>query len=154
VSRGRYVGLTNEGRLLIVDGGGGRFRNVEGMTAVGVHSWEDRVYVVGTADGRAVVSRIDESGAQGDVLAWEASRTFAGNLDGTVVVSDDRSLPAREVEWKRPRSALGAAPFVSPFSLDANATGVTLWLLAGPDFESGGEPFTALALVSVGVEYP
>jgi hypothetical protein len=43
---------------------------------------------------------------------------------------------------------------VSPFSLDPHATGVTLWLLAGPDFESGGEPFTALALVSVGVEYP
>ena len=154
VSRGRYVGLTSEGRLLVVDGGGGRFRDVDGMTAVGVHVWEDRVFVVGTTDGRPVVSRIDETGAQGEVLAWEASRAFAANLDGTVIVTDDRSLPAREVEWKRPRSAFGAAPLVSPFSLDPHATGVTLWLLAGPDFESGGEPFTALALVSVGVEYP
>lgn len=154
VSRGRYVGLTTEGRLLLIDGGGGRFRDVDGMTAVGVHTWEDRVYVAGTSDGRAVVSRVDESGAQGEVLAWEASRSFADNLGGTVVVTDDRSLPAREVEWRRPRSALGAAPFVSPFSLDPHASGITLWLLSGPDFESGGEPFTALALVSVGVEYP
>jgi hypothetical protein len=154
VTRGRYVGLTSEGRLLLVDGSGGRFRNVDGMTAVGVHAWEDRVYVVGTADKRAVVSRIDESGAQGEVLAWEASRTFGANLDGNVIVTDDRSLPAREVEWRRPRSALGAAPFVSPFSLDPHATGITLWLLAGPDYESGGEPYTAVALVSVGVEYP
>ncbi len=154
VSPGRYVGLAEDGRLFIVDGEGGRFRAVEGMEPSGVQRWGEQIYLVGVGDKGALVSAIDASGKQLGAQAWQASRDLGKALNTNVLVRDDRSLPAREVEWKKPVSALGAAPFLSPYSLDYYADGTTLWLVAGPDFESGGEPYTAVAVIAAGVSYP
>jgi len=61
VADGRFVGLASDGRLLVVDSDGGRFRQIKGMAPAGIHRWRDATFIVGTKEGKPVVSKLDES---------------------------------------------------------------------------------------------
>ena len=151
---GLIAGLLATGQLLVFDQSGGRVKGVSGMDPVGVHQWEGRLWLVGTRDGSPVVAEISDDGSIGDVQTWDASRAASAALPDPLEVVDDRRLPAHTVTWKNPRNAIGPAPFVSPHALDHYADGTALWLVAGPAFDFGGEPRTAVAVAPVGVSYP
>jgi len=151
---GLYAGLDVEGQLVLVDRSGGQRQPVSGMTPVGVHAWEGKLWLVGHNGGNPLVAEIDVDGDVGRVEDWDASREAGSDLGSRIEVLDDRALPTREITWDGPRNALGPAIFVSPHRLDHHADGTTTWLVAGPDFQSGGEARTAIAYAPVGVSYP
>ncbi len=150
---GLYAGLTSDGRLVVLDRSGGGVRNIEGWTPAGVHRWQDELFLVGSRNGKPRIARIDDDGEIGSVKSWDASEEAADNLDKKITVLDDRSLPSHEVKWRSPRTAMGAFPFLHAHRLDHYADGTTTWLVAGPDYDVGGEPWTAIAYVPVGISY-
>lgn len=154
--RGTVVGLTSVGSLVVFNrGGGGLVPLPDGFTPVGVHLWNDAFYVVGTSGDRPAVIPVDAVGQPGAPVAWEASETAAANLSGPIVVNDDRTFPVRETTWVDVKSAMGAAPFLSPFSPWPHSNGTTLWVVAGPVSDPGsGRPLTSIAIVPVGIAYP
>lgn len=151
---GLWAGVLASGQVLVFDKSGGRVRDAAGMTAVGVHRYEGKLFLVGESDGRPRVAAISDEGGIDGASNWEASQAAAAALKGTLEIADDRSLPARTRNWKSPRNAIGPAPFVSAHSPDPYADGTTLWAIGGPTFDSGGEPRTAAAVGAVGIAYP
>ena len=153
---GLYAGLDREAQLVVFDRSGGSRRTVSGMTPVGVHKWEDRLFLVGTnADGRPVVAEIDDDGDVGDVEDWDAARDAADELKGSIDVIDDRSLPSAEQTWENPKAAMAEFPFLSPHSPEHYADGVTTWLVRGPSFTSGGgDEQVSVGYAPVGISYP
>jgi hypothetical protein len=150
------VGLFEGGdKVVFRRGQGGEVRPAgDNMTPVGVHRWDDRLYLVGTGAGNPAVAAIDRAGRAGSGQLWQASVRAAAALDGDVAVVDDRSEPMRRVAWPSPRTAIGPHPFVSEHSPEAYAIDTTGWLIAGPSFNAGGERITAVAFAPVGVSYP
>jgi hypothetical protein len=153
-SAGLVAGLLEGERLAAFDRNGGRVKQVTGMTPVGVHKWQDTLYVVGTADGHPVIAPIDEAAGTGRPQIWEASEVAAVNLSAPIDVRDDRQLPSTSTTFARPRTAIGAFPFVHEHSPIEHARGTTLWLVAGPTFDTGGASVTAFAMAPVGISYP
>jgi hypothetical protein len=151
---GLVAGLLQDGRIVIFDRRGGRIRDVPGMTPVGVHVWDRNLWVVGTANDRPVVAPIGGAGAIGAIVEWDASGYAAGELRGPKEVRDDRSLPSRRTTWANVTTAIGQFPFVSAHSPVQHSDGTTLWLVAGPSFDSGGARVTAFAVAPVGITYP
>ena len=85
---------------------------------------------------------------------WDASERAAANLRAPIEVNDDRALPSTTSTFTNPRTAMGEFPFLHAHSLAPHATGTTLWLAAGPSFDTGGARITAFAMAPVGVSYP
>jgi hypothetical protein len=150
---GLYAGLDSEGMLVTFDRSGGGRAAVSGIQPIGVHVWNDELWLVGTDGARPLVAAIDDDGDVGNVSRWEASDDAHDALRGGIDVLDDRSLPSREVSWSGVRSAVGPFPFLSPHSPERYASDTTTWLVAGPDFSAGGETRTAVAYAPVGVTY-
>lgn len=153
-SSGLVAGLLHDGRLVTFDRRGGRVRDVPGMTPVGVHVWNENLWVVGTANERPVIAPIGGAGAIGGVVEWDASAFAAGELRGAKDVRDDRSLPSRTTTWTTVTTAMGPFPFVTAHSPVQHADGTTLWLVAGPSYDAGGVRVTAFAVAPVGITYP
>jgi hypothetical protein len=152
---GLVVGLLITGDLLVFDHGSGGVRGAPGgLATAGVHAHEGELWLVGVAGGQPALSRVDASGSFGSLEPWTASARAASALEGDLTVLDDRTDPRYYTSWRDPRSAIGAFPLLSPFTPHAYASGTTLWLVAGPSFDAGGEPRTAVALVPVGLSYP
>ncbi len=150
---GLYAAVDVEGQLILLDKSGGRRLSFNGMTALGVHRWDDVLYVVGEADGRPKIASIDDDGDVGSIKTWDTSLEALDQLGGTIDVVDDRSLPSRDLEWRNARVATGNFPFVTAHSADFYADDTTTTLVAGPSFSAGGEARTAIALAPVGIAY-
>jgi hypothetical protein len=151
---GLAAGLLRSGEIVTFDKAGGRVTKIDSMTPVGVHKWQDALHVVGTRDGHPVVSRLDDRGTPGPVAIWSASEVAAGALRGPLEIRDDRALPSRTTAWATARTAMGDFPFVHAHSSNEYSVGTTLWLAAGPSFDTGGAKVTAFAVVPIGVSYP
>ncbi len=151
---GLFAGLDVEGQLVVVDHDAGARRTLPaGLEPVGVHRWNDELFVVGVAEGLPALARIDDKGEVGKLRAWEASLDAVKDLGGAIVVIDDRSLPSQETTWKGPRTAMERFPFLHEHRLDHHADDTTSWLVAGPSFSAGGESRTAIAFAPVGLAY-
>jgi len=151
---GLVAGLTQDRRLVLFDRSSARVTDVRGMDPVGIHVWDDALYVVGVAGKRPVIAPILDAGTVGDVAVWEASEAIAAELAGPVDVTDDRALPRRTMRFDAPRNAVGPFPLVTDHTSHRYARGATLVLVAGASFGSGASAFTQLAVAPVGVRYP
>jgi hypothetical protein len=151
---GLVAGLLSTGSIVVFDQTGGKVTAVDSMTPVGMHRWGDDLFLVGTSNGKPVIAKLDGSGALEPPQEWSASESAASALGGSVTVRDDRALPAEETTWNPVRTAMGDFPFLSPHALTPHAPSETLWLIAGPSFDTGGAKITAFAMAPVGVSYP
>jgi hypothetical protein len=153
---GRVVGLTSTGSIVTFDRSGGTLIPVDpSFGAVGVHSWNGSLWLVGSSGGKSVIAAIDASGQPQGTIAWTASEQAARGIWGTVTLRDDRSIPPRSTTWTAVASAIGSSPFVGPFSPWPHAPGTTLWAVAGPEFGSDATTMvTAIAVAPVGISYP
>jgi hypothetical protein len=144
-----------EARLLVFDRrtGNGRVENISGILPVGVHRFDDRLYLVGSNGSAPGIAPLSRTGDPSSALTWDASNSYASAVDD-VVVLDDRSDPRRTVRWTGTSSAIGPYHFVSEHSPDVYADGTTGWLIAGPSFTVSGEPQTSVAFGPVGISYP
>lgn len=154
-ARGTAIGLTSLGSLVVLDRSGGAIVDVDpSIEPIGVHRWNDALWLVGTAQGRPVVAPLDDSGRAGPIVAWDASNQANVDLQGALDVMDDRSFPARRATWTSVRTAIGPAPFLSAHSPWRHAPGTTLWVVAGPEIEADGKSTTSIAVAPVGLSYP
>jgi hypothetical protein len=151
---GLVAGLLTTGDLVVFDQHGGKVSSIGDMSPVGVHRWGSDLFLVGEASNRPVVAKLDDAGHHGTPQVWAASEAAAANLKGTITVRDDRALPAEQVTWSSVSTAMGDFPFLHPHTLAQHAPGTTLWLVAGPSFNTGGAQITAFAMAPVGVSYP
>jgi hypothetical protein len=122
------------------------------MKPVGVHVWDEALWLVGVAGGRPVVAAITESGI-GPPSSWDSSLATASAL-GNMTIRDDRSLPSRVTGWSNVHTAMGEFPFLHAHSPVKHAPGTTLWLFAGPTVTGSAIPLTSFAMAPVGVTYP
>jgi hypothetical protein len=132
---------------------GGQQSAISSMTPVGVHRWNDELFVVGTSAQDPVIASIGAEGAGAPKL-WQASLAAVRALGSQLEVLDDRTLPSRVTTWKNPRTATGAFPFLHAHSLHRYADETTMWLVAGPNFSVGGAHRTAIACAPAGISYP
>lgn len=155
-ARGLVVGLLNDGRLVSFDRTGGRLSGVgNGMTPIGVHAWEGELYLVGTLDNRPAIAKFDDAGVPGPAMAWSSSEAAAARLAaGPLEVIDDRTIPSRTAVWQQVTTAIGPFPFISEHTLPRHANGTTIWLVAGPVADFGGNKQTSFAMAPVGIRYP
>ncbi len=151
---GLVAGLLRSGEVVSFDKAGGKVRPIDKITPAGVHRWEGKLFVVGTADARPALAELDDGGRFGPVQLWTSSFRASENLRRPLEVRDDRALPSTTTTFATPRSAMGAFPFLHPHALTRHATGTSLWLVAGPSFDTGGSKVTAFAMAPVGVSYP
>jgi hypothetical protein len=148
---GVVAGLLEDGRVVAFDSGDGGVFEVTDMDPAGVTAWDGKLYVLGTVDGEAAFAPL-QGGLQ-SARSWTAAREAAAALVGTLQVRDERVTPHAKARWDEVRSALGPAPLVSEWPLDPYAVGVTGWLVAGPGYETGLGPWTAVAFAPVGVAF-
>ena len=152
---GAFIGLTTIGSLVVFTRSTGRTIGIDpSITPVGVHRWQDAVYLVGAQGGRPVIVPIDDDGQPGAPEEWTASETAAAHLGGPLSVTDDRSFPAHTTTWTNVVSGIGTSPFLGPTSPWPHAPKTTLWVVAGPSDETAGLPVTSIAIVPVGLSYP
>ncbi len=151
---GLWVGLDVKGKLLLLDHSSGKRSDVSAFKPVGVHQWDKQLFLVGTSASGPMVASIDAKGNVGGAQRWTSSGAAVGSLGSAVEVVDDRTLPSRKATWKNPRTAMGDYPFLHSTSLHRYSDGVTLWLIAGPSFQAGGENQTAIAVAPAGIAYP
>lgn len=152
---GTWAGLTSSGALLVFNrSGGGEMAFDASVKPVGVHLWKEALWLVGTNGTRPVVVPLDDSGRPGQVFAWDASAATAATVSGALLVNDDRSYPVRQVTWTNVVSAVGAKPFLGPFSPWPNTPDSSLVVIAGPTSTEGSRSVTSIAIASVGLTYP
>jgi hypothetical protein len=150
-----FLGLLDTGDLIAFDRGGGGARPAgTSFSPLGVHRWDDRLFVVGISGADPAVARVGSDGSVGDGLLFTAARNAQQALSGSLVVLDDRSDPRQHHTWTSPASAIGPQPFLSPFSPDVYALDTTGWLIAGPSFGGGGGEQTSVAFAPMGISYP
>jgi hypothetical protein len=151
---GWVVGVLETGEVFTFDRKGGRIRDAGNLQAVGVHRWEDEVYVVGIGNGRPAIARVGPSGDIEAPQLWESSERTARALASSQRIMDDRIRPVRFVTWANPGQAVGEFPFLHPHSPHQYSIGTSLLLLAGPSYTTAGESFTSSALGPAGLTYP
>jgi hypothetical protein len=151
---GWVTGVLESGEVFTFDRKAGRVRSTANLQAVGVHRWDDQVYVVGIGNGRPAVSRVAENGELEAPQLWESSERTARALQTSLRIMDDRIRPVRFVTWASPTQAVGEFPFLHPHSPHRYGIDTTLLLLAGPSYTTAGESFTSSALGPVGLTYP
>jgi hypothetical protein len=152
---GTVVGLTSVGSLAAFDRSGGATTPLEGaMKPVGVHRWQDALWLVGTQDEKPALRPIDEQGRPGAPVEWGASDQAAAGLRRGLDVADDRSYPLRPTTWTTIQNGIGAFPFASAHSPWPHAPDTTLWIIAGPELDANGRSTTTIAIAPVGIRYP
>lgn len=148
-----WAALLADGNLLLFDDRSGFVTSVGNMDPVGVQAWDGNLYLTGLADGLPVIAEIDENGGLGTVGSWKAAIETQSELDKGIRVRDERHSPARASSWDDVESAIGEWPLLSSHPLDSYTLQSTGWLVAGPGYETGVEPFSAVAFAPVGVEF-
>ena len=151
---GWVTGVLESGEVFSFDRNGGRLRSTGNLQAIGVHRWEDEVYVVGLGNGRPAISRVGPSGELEAPQLWESSELTATALKSSLRIMDDRIRPVRFVTWQSPEQAVGDFPFLHPHSPHQYGLGTALLVLAGPSYTTAGESFTSAALGPAGLTYP
>jgi hypothetical protein len=151
---GWVAGVTEMGEVFTFDRNGGRVRDTGTLQPVGVHRWDDEVYVVGIGNGRPAISRMGTNGELEPAQLWESSERTARALQSSLRIMDDRIRPVRFVTWSNPAQAVGDFPFLHPHSPHLYGLDTSLLLLAGPSYTTAGESFTSVALGPVGLSYP
>lgn len=146
---------TTEARLIVFDRrtGNGRVNSVSGLDPIGVHRFEDQLYLVGSNGTDPGFSRLSKTGDPGGAVTWESALRLAAAVSD-IRVLDDRSDPRRGVRWRDVQSAIGPFMFLSEHSPDDYADGTTGWLFAGPSFTVSGEQQTSVAFGPAGISYP
>ena len=147
------AGIDINGDVVIASTDGGGVATV-GFDAHGILAWEGQLYVTGLDGGEPVLSQILADASFGDVVPFAAAGVAEQILESAIVVNDERGQPTRVREWEAPRTAIGDHPMLSPWPLDPYTLWSTGWLVAGPGFNSGVEPVTAVAFAPVGLEVP
>ena len=148
-------GLLQSGELLLFSRDGGRIQDDLGNVEVrGVHRADGDLWIVGVANPRPVLSRVDDNGNLGPPQVWSTSEQLARTLNGPLRVRDDRFTPIELRRWDSARATNGEFPFLSPFSPHTFALDTALLIISGPSFESGGLTRTEQAIGPVGIAYP
>lgn len=150
---GLVAGLLSDGRVLRANRSGAGTELVAGMTPVGVHKHDGRVYLVGLFDGRPAATELSLQGSIAQPVPWQLSERVAATLSAGIAVLDDRSAERNYVRWNA-RSAIGTHPFLSAHDPRDYAVDVAGWLVAGPTYATGGISYTAVAHVPIGISYP
>jgi hypothetical protein len=141
-------------QIIAFDDNTGSVRSVAGVAPAGIHHWEGKLFVVGTAGVDPAIAELDGLGNPVQPVVWNSAVNLSAALNGAVRVLDDRSDPRRGVTWTNPVSAIGSHPFVSEHNPDVYALDTTGWLIAGPSFDVGGLPQTSVAFIPAGLSYP
>lgn len=149
------MGVLETGEVVTFDrDGNGAAQTFNGFGPVGIHKWDNGLYLVGMGATEPMISRIDNEGDIDVPQVWEASVLAAEALRGTKAVLDERSEPRQVVGWADPVSAIGPMPFISAHSPDVYANDTTGWLVAGPSFQQDINPQTSVAFAPIGISYP
>jgi hypothetical protein len=151
---GWVAGVLDDGFVLVFDRNRGAVRDPGNLEAIGVHRWEGETFVVGLANGRPALSRVNDDGTLASPRVWEAAEATARALRGQIVIQDDRFQPHRTLRWSNPGPAFGPFPFLYPHSPHRYTESTSLLSIAGPDYMVAGETFTAVAVGPVGLSYP
>jgi hypothetical protein len=127
----------------------------DNIDPVGIHKWQGKLYLVGTGQGGDVpaITEIDQNGNAGSGRLWESSQDASLTMGSNIVVIDDRTQPMQRMTWQSPASAISEFPFLSPHSLSHYANDTTIWLIAGPSFNTGGSVMTSVAFAPIGISY-
>lgn len=147
------AGVMSSGEVFVLTLQGGSAIEAP-FTVGGVLRWRGEVYVTGTDGDEPVIARVTPAGELADAVPFTSSIVASNGLDRKITVNDERGDPARSRSWEEPRTAIGEHPLISPWSIDAYTLWSTGWLVAGPNFDSGVEPVTAVAFAPVGLEVP
>jgi hypothetical protein len=151
---GLWVGLLSDGNLLLFDDRSGGATSADGMSPVGVQAWNGELFLTGLSDGTPVIAEIKSSGELDSVRTWTAAVEAQQDLANGIRVRDERHSPTRRVSWNSVETAIGSWPLVTPHPLDVYTLDSTSWLVAGPGYDTGVEPFSAVAFAPVGVRLP
>ncbi|MBX2797252.1 MAG: hypothetical protein KTR31_06290 [Myxococcales bacterium] len=147
------AGLIGGDRVLVVSVNEARVRDV-GFEAQGLLRFSGRLFVTGEDGDGLAIAEVGADGTLGATQPFRSARIATNGLDGEIAVNDERGDPARPRSWTDPVSAIGSRPLVSPYPIDSYTLWSAGWLVAGPNFDSGVEPVTAVAFAPVGVELP
>lgn len=93
------------------------------------------------------------AGAASAAQPWSCATAVDQALASGVVVIDERSGDRTATKW-RAHSAYGASALLPLRSAPAYAVGARAVLVADPSVDRGGIPYSQLAVVPVGVEFP
>lgn len=151
---GFVAGLLTDGRVVAFDAQAGGTLSVDGFEPYGVQADGGALWVTGMADELPVIAPLRAGSGLGEAQAWDAAIDAAATLSRGVEVRDERITPHGKQVWSEARSAIGPWPLVSPWPLDPYAIGETGWVVAGPAYETGLGPVTAVAWAPVGVSFP
>ena len=151
---GLWAGLLANGDLLLFDGTTGGTKGVSEFSAVGVQGWNGELFLTGLSDGTPVIAEINSSGDLQSVATWRSSTDAQADLDNGIKIRDERHSPVRRSSWSNVETAIGSWPLLSPYPLDIYTLQSTGWIVAGPGYETGIEPFSAVAFAPLGVEFP
>jgi len=126
------------------------------ITPLGVQLWDDKLWLVGAdSAGGPLLAPIGSDGTVGGVEPWSTSLSIAQDLGGSVSVVDERTLPRKTVTWQGTASAIGASPFLAPFSMLPYVSDSVGWLIGGPSYVTPlGATCRSVAFVPLKVAYP
>jgi hypothetical protein len=153
-SAGWVSGVLEDGFVLVFNRTRGAVRDNGNFETVGVHRWEGETYVVGTANGRPAIARVQDDGTLASPRVWESAEATARAMQGNVVIQDDRFQPHRTLTWPNPGPAFGAFPWLYPHTPHRYTQDTSLLSIAGPAYMAAGETYTAIAVGPVGLSYP
>lgn len=158
-AKGLVIGLLPNGEqgptVVTFDRSAGLIQPLQAsMTPVGVHAWMGGLYVVGLDGEKAVIAPIDNSGVIGAMTTWDWNLRTSGSLPELLEIVDDRSVPARNTYWNKPRPASGTYFFMHPHAPFRHAEGTGIALIGGPQFQTTGITRTAFAMAPMGISYP
>jgi len=153
-SGGLWAGLLSDGSLLLFDESSGSTREVGGMDPVGVQAWGGDLFLTGVSDGTPAIASIESNGSLDSTVSWESPIDAQAELNGGIKVRDERHSPIRRSSWNDARSAIGTAPLLSSHPLGVYTLQSAGWLVAGPGYETGVEPYTSVAFAPVGIRLP
>lgn len=151
---GWVAGVLDTGEVVTFNRESGGFRDAGNLEPVGVHKWEGDVWIVGTANGRPAIARVNDAGNLEKPRVWESAEATARALQGQIVIQDDRFTPYRTLTWNSPTAAVGPFPLLYSSALHPYTDGETVISVAGPSYMTAGQTFTSVAVGPVGVSYP
>jgi hypothetical protein len=153
-SGGLWAGLLSDGSLLLFDENSGATKAVGNMDPIGVQAWGGDLFLTGLADGTPAIAPILSNGTLDSAVTWESPIEAQAELDKGIKVRDERHSPTRRSSWNDAQSAISSMPLLSSHPIDVYTLDSTGWLVAGPGYETGVEPYSSVAFAPVGVELP
>ena len=148
------AGVLTDGRVVIITRENATVQAISSMTPMGVHIWENELWLVGKNQGQPVIAPIKDA-TIGASETWQASINATQELQTTLDVLDERNSPKRMVTWGDTANAIGDYAFLTPYSLIPYSHNRTGWLMTGPSYtRSSGEQCLSTAFLPISVSYP